>query len=120
MATQTITASSPAASRSGLRAKMVWIVALAASSIAGVAAAAPMAGDGPGCKDKATAAKLLPLQDYDPAYIDIWAKGMADGSCRGYSAGVEVTVEDRGDGVACVKATDDDACFWVRDSLAPQ
>ena len=119
MATQTIGPSS-AASRSGNRVLMILLVTLAASAIAGVAAAAPMAGDGPGCKDKATAAKLLPLQDYDPAYIDIWAKGMADGSCRGYSAGVEVTVEDRGDGMACVKAADDDACFWVRESMAPQ
>jgi hypothetical protein len=99
---------------------MVSMVALAASAIAGVAAAEPMAGDGPGCKDKAIAAKLLLLQDSDPAYIEIWATGMVDGSCRGYSAGVEVTVEDRGAGMACVKATDDDACFWVRESMAPQ
>jgi hypothetical protein len=88
--------------------------------LGGAASAAPMAGDGPGCKDKAIAAKLIGLTDVDPAYIEIWAAGMQDGSCRGYPIGQEVTVEDRADGMACVKAADDDACFWVRESMAPK
>jgi hypothetical protein len=83
------------------------------------ASAAPMAGDGPGCKDKAIAATLIPLKDTDPAYIEIWAKGMVDRSCRGYPIGEEVTVEDRADGMACVRAKDDAVCFWVREGLAP-
>lgn len=79
-----------------------------------------MAGSGPGCKDKAIAAKLRGLQNTDPAYIEIWAKGMQDQSCRGYGAGREVTVEDRAEGMACVRADDDEACFWVRESMAPR
>lgn len=78
-----------------------------------------LAEDGPGCKDKAIAAKFLTLTDTDPEYITIWAQGMQDQSCRGYSAGLEVTVEERGDGMACVKAADDAVCFWVRESMAP-
>jgi hypothetical protein len=62
-------------------------IALVSLALTGVARGDPLAGDGPGCKDKTIAAKLLPLEDYDPAYIEIWAKGMQDQSCRGYSAG---------------------------------
>ncbi len=83
------------------------------------AIAAPMAGDGPGCKDKKVAATLIPLKDTDPAYIEVWAKGMVDRSCRGYPIGEEVTVEDRADDMACVRAKDDAVCFWVREGLAP-
>ena len=114
--------SSPAASRSGHGTTMALMIALAASAIAGAASAAPMAGDGPGCKDKAIAAKLIGLTDRrSPAYIEILGDGdrEQDGSCRGYPIGQEVTVEDRADGMACVKAADDDACFWVREDMAP-
>ena len=94
---------------------------IAAFSLAltGAASADQLEGDGPGCKDKAIAAKLITLEDFDPAYIEIWAKGMQDQSCRGYSAGQEVTVDERADGMACVRAADDEACFWVRENMAP-
>lgn len=98
----------------------VRVIALTALASLGAAAAAPMAGDGAGCRDKAVAAKLIPLEDTNPAYIEIWAKGMRDGSCRGYSAGQEVAVVERADGMACVRAADDDVCFWVRESMAPK
>lgn len=83
------------------------------------AAAEPMRGDGPGCTDQALGAKLAALSDTDPEYISIWASGMQDQSCRGYSAGAEVTVEARAEGLACVRAADDAACFWVREDIAP-
>ena len=94
---------------------------IAALSLALTAAARAdqLAEDGAGCKDKAIAAKLAALEDVDPAYIEIWAKGMQDQSCRGYSVGQQVTVEDRADGMACIRAADDEACFWVRESMAP-
>jgi len=92
---------------------------LALAGCSSAASSAPMAGDGPGCTDKAVAAKLAATAETDPAYIEIWAKGMQDGSCRGFSAGLDVTVEERADGLACVKAADDKACFWVRESMAP-
>lgn len=85
------------------------------------AQAEPLLGDGPGCTDKVAATRLAELQgkDFDPEYIEIWAKGMQDGSCRGYSAGQDVSVEERSDGLACVKAADDTQCFWMPDAKAP-
>ncbi|MGE0502725.1 MAG: hypothetical protein AB7I79_18535 [Rhizobiaceae bacterium] len=90
------------------------------SAAASIAWSAPMAGDGPACTEKAKAAKLATLTDLDPEYITIWATGMQDGSCRGYSAGQEVTVEKREDGLACVRAEDDQTCFWITETKAPQ
>lgn len=87
--------------------------------LAGTAAAEPMRGDGAGCRDKAVAAELLSLEDFDPAYIAIWANGMRNQSCRGYGAGQDVTVDARADGMACVRAADDEECFWVAESVAP-
>ena len=93
---------------------------LAALILAGPAAAEPLAGDGPGCKDKALGARLATLTEADPEYISIWAAGMQDLSCRGFSAGTEVTVDERADGIACVRTAEDtDGCFWVRESMAP-
>lgn len=86
--------------------------------LCGAACAEPLAGDVVGCTDKAAATRLLALEDTDAAFVGIWAKGMQDGSCRGYSAGQEVTVDERGDGMACVRAADDKACFWVEDAAS--
>ena len=83
-------------------------------------AARPMTGDGPGCTDKMRASELAGLEDFDPRFISIWADGMQDGSCRGYSAGQAVMVDARTDGLACVRAMDDEVCFWIRDDLAPK
>ena len=85
-----------------------------------VDAAGPMSGDGPGCNDKARASELAGLEDFDPRFISIWAEGMQDGSCRGYSVGQEVTVDDRADGLACIRAEVDETCFWIREDLAPE
>jgi len=82
------------------------------------AAADQLTGDGPGCIDKARGARLAELTDTNAEYISIWATGMQDQSCRGYSAGQEVTVEARDDGLACVKAAEDAKCFWVKGSMA--
>ena len=78
-----------------------------------------MRGDGAGCTDKAIAAELVALDDTNPRYVEIWAKGMQDQSCRGFSAGLTVTVADRADGMACVKSAGDATCFWVKESAAP-
>ena len=96
---------------------LMTMLALAGCSSA--AASGKMAGDGAGCTDKAIAMKLAALEEIDPAYITIWAKGMQDDSCRGFSAGLEVTVEGRSDGLACVKSAEDKTCFWVKESMAP-
>ena len=79
-----------------------------------------LAGNGPGCVDKSAAAKFAALSDTDPAYIGIWADGMKDGTCRGYSEGQAVIVEDRAPALACVRAPEDSRCFWVREDMAPR
>jgi hypothetical protein len=99
--------------------KTVLMIAVLSLALTGAARGDQLAGDGAGCKDKTIAAKLAALDEFDPAYIEIWAKGMQDQSCRGYSAGQEVTVDERGDDMACVRAADDEACFWVAESMAP-
>lgn len=99
---------------------MKHAIAIAALWLALVspAAADQLTGDGPGCTDKALGARLAELTDTDPEYITIWAAGMQDQSCRGYSAGQEVTVEAREDGLACVKTAEDAKCFWVKGAMA--
>ena len=94
-------------------------ICAAVFALVGSAAAEPLKGDGPGCKDKALGIELASLKDTDTHYISIWAQGMQDQSCRGFSAGLEVTVEERDETVACVRSAEDDACFWVRADMAP-
>jgi hypothetical protein len=60
---------------------MVAIVTLV--TVGSADAADRMAGDGLGCKDRTIAGRLIDMPDTDPAYIEIWAKGMQDLSCRG-------------------------------------
>ncbi|MGE0846256.1 MAG: hypothetical protein AB7L41_08295 [Flavobacteriaceae bacterium] len=105
------------ASIPGVPERLLAALFLVAACSAG--AADPMTGDGPGCTDKARAAELAGLDDFDPGFIAIWAEGMQDASCRGYSAGQQVTVDERDEGLACVRAEDDEACFWVSGKLAP-
>lgn len=83
------------------------------------AAAEVLIGDGPGCTDKALGARLAELTDTDPEYISIWATGMQDQSCRGFGVGNEVTVDERADGLACIRTAEDDTCFWVRADMVP-
>ena len=90
-----------------------------ASSGGAKSAGSVMRGDGAGCKNKAIAAELVALDDTNPRYIEIWAKGMQDKSCRGFSVGLTVSVDGRTDGMACVKSAEDAACFWVKESVAP-
>lgn len=80
-------------------------------------AAETIVGGGPGCKDKAVGEVLAALTDTDPKYIDTWAKGMQDQSCRGFAAGLTVTVDQRADGLACVRTDEDTECFWVRENM---
>ena len=49
-----------------------------ASSGGAKSAGSVMRGDGAGCKNKAIAAELVALDDTNPRYIEIWAKGMQD------------------------------------------
>lgn len=78
-----------------------------------------MTGDGAGCTDRAKAAELATLEDTDPRYIAIWAEGMKDSSCRGFSTGQQVRVVERDGGLACVLAADDVSCHWIGDDIAP-
>ena len=101
--------------------KNYLIIAALVMGPACAAHAEKMTGDGFGCKDKEIAARLIGMSDLDPAYLEIWFTGMKDQSCRGSSIGQEVTVEARGDGLACVRAEDDkEACFWVPEAMAPK
>jgi hypothetical protein len=76
-------------------------------------------GDGTGCKDKAEAVKLVDASNKEDQseYINLWASGMQDQRCRGFSEGLGATVEKSdSDGWACIKPADDpqvDACFWI-------
>lgn len=88
--------------------------------LAGTATGEPLKGDGPGCKDRALGAELASIQETDPRYIEIWATGMQDQSCRGFSAGQDVTEDERAEGIACIRTAEDDACFWVRADMAPR
>ena len=101
---------------------MIAVLSLATACSAD--AADKMAGDGLGCKDRTIAGRLIDMPDTDPAYIEIWATGMQDLSCRGLGAGNEVEVKDRDEDMTCVlpledQALDDGACFWVVNSIAP-
>jgi hypothetical protein len=98
--------------------QLISICALVLVS-AGMAAAEPLKGDGPGCKDKALGIELASLQETHARYISIWAQGIQDLSCRGFSGGLEVTVEARDGTVACVRTAEDDVCYWVRADMAP-
>ena len=95
---------------------------LLVSMLAGpaVAAAEPMAADGAGCSDRAVAAALVAAPFEGPEYIRIWAKGMQDGSCRGYARGEDVAVDEVADDMSCVRASDDAVCFWVSKDMAPR
>lgn len=79
----------------------------------------PLKGDGPGCKDRAEAGKLVAASkgDDQSAYIKMWADGMQDQRCRGFSTGLGVTVKEKAaDGWACILPADDPAnttCFWI-------
>ncbi|RWP42492.1 MAG: hypothetical protein E5Y63_17990 [Mesorhizobium sp.] len=105
--------------------RILSTVAIASLVTVGSADAADrMAGDGLGCKDRAIAGRLIDMPDTDPAYIEIWAKGMQDLSCRGLGVGLEVAVKDRDDAMTCVRpledqTLDDGACFWVVNRIAP-
>jgi len=76
-------------------------------------------GDGSGCKDKVEAIKLVEAskKEDQSEYITLWADGMQDQRCRGFSEGLGATVEKTdSDGWACIKPADDpevDACFWI-------
>jgi hypothetical protein len=83
------------------------------------AVAEPMRADGPGCTDRAITARLTALRGADPAYFIVWAEGVQDGLCRGYSSGLDVTVDERSEGLACVRAPEDKSCHWVADAMAP-
>ena len=79
----------------------------------------PLKGDGSGCKDRAEAAKLVTASkgDDQSEYIKLWADGMQDQRCRGFSEGLGVTVKEKAaDGWACIVPADDPqnpCCFWV-------
>ena len=101
---------------------MIAMVSLATACSA--AAADKMAGDGLGCKDRTIAGRLIDMPDTDPAYIEIWATGMQDLSCRGLGAGNEVEVKDRDEDMTCVlplvgSTVDDGKCLWVVNAIAP-
>ena len=102
------------------RAALFWLIAAATIAAAWPAAAdGAMTGDGAGCTDRAKAAELATLEDTDPRYIAIWAEGMKDSSCRGFSTGQQVRVVERDGGLACVLAADDVSCHWIGDDIAP-
>jgi len=74
-----------------------------------------------GCKDKAKAMALVEAgkKDDPTEMIDLWAAGMQDQSCRGYTAGLGVSVEKTEDGWSCILAIDDPdnkTCLWVEAS----
>jgi hypothetical protein len=79
----------------------------------------PLKGDGPGCKDRAEAAKLVTASKGadQSEYIRLWADGMQDQRCRGFSMGLGVTVKEKAaDGWACILPADDPqnpTCFWI-------
>jgi len=105
--------------------KIVATVALVSLASACTADAADkMVGDGLGCKDRTIAGQLIGMPDTDPVYIEIWANGMQDFSCRGLGASTAVEVKDRDEEMACVLPLDDqtlvdEKCFWVVKEIAP-
>ena len=103
--------------------KRSWTFACLSLLLAGPAAAGMLKGEGAGCQDKLLGTELATLSPEEPRYIEIWAQGMQDMSCRGFgqSSG-DVTIENREDGLACIRAGDDDPnkpCFWVPDKWLP-
>ena len=72
--------------------------------------------DGVGCQDRALGQRLTEIPSESEEAIGIWIKGMQDMSCRGYAQKLPVTVEKTEDGLACIRAADDEAekpCFWI-------
>lgn len=114
-------------------------IILAVPVAMGAAVPQPMAESGAGCTDKTKGARLADLrklmadmesadpeapaksqyQDYLKESVDIWTQGLQDQSCRGFGPANEVTVEQRADGLACVRTSEDKLCFWVSEKMAP-
>lgn len=71
-----------------------------------------------GCKDRAKAEELVAASKLDDPskMIKIWAEGMQDRTCRGFTGGLAVSVEKVDGRWACILPGDEPEnkqCFWV-------
>ena len=79
-----------------------------------------------GCKDKTKAMALVEAgkKEDQAEFIKLWADGMQDYSCRGFTTGLGVAVEKTNeDGWDCILPIDDPdnkACFWIETGLLVQ
>ena len=78
-------------------------------------------GDAKGCKDKAKALELIAAsKSADTSkFIQLWADGMKDQTCRGFADGLPVKVDHAEGNLACILPGDDPKnkqCFWIEAS----
>jgi hypothetical protein len=74
--------------------------------------------DAQGCKDKAKATELIAASKSGDTskFITLWADGMKDQTCRGFSPGLPVKLDHQEGDLTCILPGDDPAnkqCFWI-------